>query len=99
MKNISAADLKAKMNAGEKINLIDVREPNEFAESNIPGAILVPLSKIQMMDIDPIEDMKEEEIFVHCRSGKRSVTACQFLEGMGFTNLTNVEGGILAWKE
>lgn len=98
MKNITVDELKARLDAGEKINLIDVREPDEYAEYNI-GAKLIPLGKIQTMQIDEIEDLKDEEVIVHCRSGKRSLTACMFLETMGFANTVNVEGGVLAWKD
>lgn len=98
MKNITVDTLKARLDAGEKINLIDVREPDEYAEYNI-GAQLIPLGKIQSMQIDEIEDLKNEEVIIHCRSGKRSLTACMFLETMGFTNTVNVEGGVLAWQE
>lgn len=86
------------MDAGEKLNLIDVREPNEYQEFNI-GAKLVPLGKIQSMQADELDDLKDEEVILHCRSGKRSATAAMFLETMGFTNTVNVEGGILAWQE
>ena len=98
MKNITVEQLKTKMDAGEKINLIDVREPDEFKEFNIGGR-LMPLGKIQSMQADELDDLKNEELIVHCRSGKRSVTACLFLETMGFTNTVNVEGGVLAWQE
>jgi rhodanese-related sulfurtransferase len=98
MKNISVTQLKAKMDAGEKINLIDVREPDEYKEYNIGGR-LVPLGKIQSMQADELDDLKNEELIVYCRSGKRSVTACLFLETMGFTNTVNVDGGVLAWQE
>jgi rhodanese-related sulfurtransferase len=98
MKNITVEQLKAKMDAGEKINLVDVREPDEYKEFNIGGR-LVPLGKIQSMQADELDDLKNEELIVHCRSGKRSVTACLFLETMGFTNTVNVEGGVLAWQE
>lgn len=98
MKNITVEELKARLDGGEKINLIDVREPDEYAEYNI-GAKLVPLGQIQSMQIDELEGLKDEEVIVHCRSGKRSVTACMFLETMGFSNTVNVEGGVLAWKE
>jgi len=86
------------MDAGENLHILDVREPAEYAEFNI-GAKLVPLGKIQAMQVDEIEDWKDSEVFIHCRSGKRSATACMFLETMGFTNTVNVEGGMLAWQE
>ncbi len=98
MKSISVEQLKARMDAGEKLNLVDVREPSEYQEFNI-GAKLVPLGKIQSMQADELDDLKDEEVILHCRSGKRSATAAMFLETMGFTNTVNVEGGMLAWQE
>lgn len=98
MRTISVEELKARIDAGEKINLIDVREPGEYAEMNI-GAKLIPLGQIQSFQIDELEPYKDQELIVHCRSGKRSLTACLFLETMGFTNTVNVEGGILAWMD
>ncbi|MEI9808138.1 MAG: rhodanese-like domain-containing protein [Bacteroidota bacterium] len=98
MHNITVEELKSRMDAGEKIHLIDVREPHEYAEYNIGGQ-LVPLGKIQTMQIDELEDLKNEEVIIHCRSGKRSVTACLFLETLGFTNTVNVVGGVLDWQE
>lgn len=98
MKVITVEELKARMDRGEKINLIDVREPHEYEEANLGGK-LVPLGKIQTMQIDELEDLKDEEVFVHCRSGKRSAMACQILDTMGFKDTYNVEGGILAWQE
>jgi rhodanese-related sulfurtransferase len=98
MKSITVEQLKARMDAGEKLHIIDVREPNEYQEFNI-GAQLVPLGKIQSMQADELDDLKNEEVILHCRSGKRSAMAAQFLETMGFTNTVNVEGGMLAWQE
>ena len=98
MQNITAEELKARIDAGEKINLIHVREPNEYAEFNINGT-LIPLGKVQTMQIDEIEDLKEEEIIVYCRSGNRSGQACMFLDAMGFTNTKNLVGGMLEWQE
>lgn len=97
MENITVEELKARMDAGEKINLIDVREPDEYAEYNIGGK-LVPLGKITSMQADELDDLKEEEVIVHCRSGKRSVTACLFLEAVGFKNTVNVLGGVMDWQ-
>lgn len=98
MEIITVAELKSRMDAGEKLNIIDVREPDEFAEFNI-GGILIPLGQVQSMQIDDIEDLKNEELIIHCRSGKRSATACLFLETMGFINTKNLEGGMLAWQD
>lgn len=98
MKNISIDELKEKMDRGEKINLIDCREPHEYAEANLGGK-LFPLGKIQTMQIEDIEDLKNEEVIVHCRSGHRSMMACIVLDQLGFTNTNNLTGGILAWQE
>jgi rhodanese-related sulfurtransferase len=98
MKNITVEELKAKMDSGEKVNLIDCREPHEYLEANLGGK-LIPLGKIQTMQIDEIEDLKEEEVIIQCRTGRRSMMACLILEQLGFTNTYNLEGGILAWQE
>jgi rhodanese-related sulfurtransferase len=98
MQTITVEELKSRMDNGEKLNLIDVREPSEYAEFNI-GAKLVPLGKIQHMQVDELENLKNEEIILHCRSGNRSALACMILETMGFTNTKNLTGGLLAWKE
>ncbi len=98
MQQITVEEVKARMDAGEKLNLVDCREPHEYAEFNI-GAMLIPLGKIQTMQIDEIEDLKEEEIIIHCRSGSRSGQACLFLDAMGFTNTKNLVGGMLDWQE
>ena len=98
MQIITVDELKQRMDDGEQLHVIDVREPNEYEEYNI-GAKLIPLGLIQTMQVDEIEDLKDEELIIHCRSGKRSLLACQMLETMGFKNTKNLEGGMLAWKE
>jgi rhodanese-related sulfurtransferase len=98
MQIITVTELKARMDAGEKLNLIDVREPAEYAEYNI-GAQLLPLGRIMSMQVEELEDLKNEEIIIHCRSGARSMQACMMLEQMGYANTKNVEGGVLAWKQ
>ncbi|SDC34998.1 rhodanese-like domain-containing protein [Niabella drilacis] len=98
MNTITVQDLKKRIDSGEKINLVDVREPAEYDEYNIGGK-LVPLGKIQDMDAEELEPLKEEEVIIHCRSGKRSASACLLLDSMGFKNTVNVEGGILAWQD
>jgi len=98
MQTITVEELKSRLDNGEKPNVIDVREPHEYEEYNI-GAKLIPLGQIQTMQIDEIEHLKDEELIVHCRSGKRSMMACQILDTMGFTNTKNLTGGILEWQE
>jgi rhodanese-related sulfurtransferase len=96
MTTITVQELKAKLDAGQ-VNLLDVREPNEYAEANL-GAKLIPLGQIAAGAIDDIEDWRNTEVIIHCRSGMRSMQACMILEQMGFTNTINVTGGILAWQ-
>ena len=98
METITVEELKKRMDAGEVLHILDVREPFEYAESNIGGK-LIPIGQIQTMQIDEIEDWKEEEVIIHCRSGHRSMVACLFLETLGFKNTKNLVGGILAWEE
>jgi rhodanese-related sulfurtransferase len=98
MKTISVEDLKAKIDAGEKINLVDVREPHEHEAFNI-GGILLPLGKVQGLETDDIDHLKEETVYVYCRSGNRSGQACLMLEPYGFKDIINVSGGMLAWQE
>ncbi|MBC7827967.1 MAG: rhodanese-like domain-containing protein [Chitinophagaceae bacterium] len=98
MQNITIDEVKSRINAGEKINLVDVREPGENAEFNI-GGILIPLGKIQIMQVDEIEDLKEQEIVCYCRSGNRSGQACIILDMLGFKNTKNLAGGMLGWQE
>jgi rhodanese-related sulfurtransferase len=98
MKTITPEELKARINAGEQLNIVDVREPNEHAEFNI-GGILLPVGQIAAMQADAIEDLKDKEVIFYCRSGNRSGQACMFAETMGFTNVVNLTGGMLAWRE
>src|SRR5688572_19590390 len=98
MTNITPAELKQRLDAGEKVNLLDVREPHENAEFNI-GGTLFPLGKIQGMQIEDIEDLRGEEVICYCRSGSRSMQAAMILEQLGFINTKNLVGGILAWQE
>lgn len=98
MRHISVDELKTRLDSGEKINLIDCREPHEYEEANL-GARLIPLGKFQTMQLEEIENLKDEEVIIHCRSGKRSQMACMVLDQMGFADTVNVDGGILAWQE
>jgi rhodanese-related sulfurtransferase len=98
VQTITVQELKSKIDNGESIHLVDVREPHEHAEFNI-GGILLPLGKVQTMQVDDIEDLKNETVYVYCRSGNRSGQACLILGTMGFTNVINVAGGMLAWQE
>lgn len=98
MENITVEELKARLDAGENVVLVDVREQHEHDEFNIGGK-LHTLSKIQMADVDELEELKDKEVILYCRSGNRSGQAAMMLETMGFTNTKNLVGGMLKWKE
>jgi adenylyltransferase/sulfurtransferase len=94
MKEITVQDLKAKMNAGDDFQLIDVREPHEAEIAQIGGE-LIPMGEV-LSNIDKIS--RDKMVVIHCRSGARSGTIVNALEAQhGFTNLYNLKGGILAW--
>ena len=98
MKTITVDELKARLDSGEDVHLVDVREDNERADFNI-GGIHQKLGLIQTMQTDPIDDWKDEEVIMYCRSGNRSGQASMILETMGFTNVVNLTGGMLAWED
>jgi rhodanese-related sulfurtransferase len=98
MQTITVQELKQRLDAGEAVHLVDVREPNENAEFNI-GGTLIPLGKIKNMETDDIDAWKEDEVILYCRSGNRSGQATLILEQMGFKNPKNLTGGMLAWHE
>jgi len=98
MTTITPEEVKARLDVGEQLHIVDVREPYENAEFNI-GGTLVPLGKIQAMQLDDIEDLKDEEVIIYCRSGNRSGQACAILEMAGFKNVRNLSGGMLAWSD
>ncbi len=95
MKEIQATELAKKLNNGEKVNIIDVREDNEVAQGIIPGAKHIRLGEIP----DRLEEVnKSEHYYMVCRSGARSGRATEYLEANGI-EATNMEGGMLAWEE
>lgn len=98
MQNITVEELKSRLDAGEKLNIVDVREPHEHADFNI-GGTLYPLGQVQTMMVDELEPFKDEELIVYCRSGNRSGQACLILDTLGFKHTKNLQGGMLAWQE
>lgn len=98
MRTIDVEALNEKVKAGETLNLVDVREPAEHSEFNI-GGILLPLGDIRVADIESIEHLKDQEVFLYCRSGNRSGQAAMVLESLGFSNVVNVTGGMLSWRD
>ncbi|MCC6699882.1 MAG: rhodanese-like domain-containing protein [Fluviicola sp.] len=96
MKSITVQEYKTLLEKNADFQLIDVREPFEYEEANM-GGILIPMNEVPD-NIGQID--KTKQVIVQCRSGKRSASVIQYLESNhGFTNLYNLEGGILAWLE
>ncbi|CAN5586827.1 hypothetical protein BH20ACI4_BH20ACI4_17980 [soil metagenome] len=96
MQEITVTELKQKMDNGEDIELIDVRQPDEYAFAKIEGAKLIPLGEI-MKRMDEIDDTKE--VIVQCKSGGRSGRAIEAMQRAGFKGeLKNLKGGITAWS-
>ncbi|MGD1841687.1 MAG: rhodanese-like domain-containing protein [Thermonemataceae bacterium] len=92
MEDITPEELKKRVEQEEPLNIIDVREEWEYEEKNI-GAKLIPLGELPRR-LDELEPFKDEELIVHCRSGKRSDNAKKFLEKQGFKKVRNLLKGI-----
>lgn len=96
MQEITATDLKQRLDNGDDIQIIDVREANEVATARMPNTVHIPLGEVvnRMGEIDP-----DRETVVHCKGGIRSAKAIEALQRSGFKgNLINLKGGILAWS-
>lgn len=96
MNDISVSELKQRLQNGEKLVIIDVREPWEYDEFNI-GAINIPLGNLPQ-SLEDLAEHQSEEIIVHCRSGKRSGVAKELMQQAGFTQVRNLLGGMLEWQ-
>lgn len=96
MQEITATELKQRIDKGDDIQIVDVREANEYQIARIPNSIHIPLGQVinRMSEIDPTR-----ETVVHCKMGGRSARAIEALTRAGFQgNLTNLKGGITAWS-
>lgn len=94
---ISVETLKHKLDAKEAVFILDVREPHEYPIANI-GAPLIPVGDLEKR-VGELATHKNDEVVVHCRSGARSQKAALILKQAGFTNVSNLAGGILAWAD
>ena len=88
-----AAEMQGSEDVGALI--VDVREPNEYTQLRARGAVLLPLGRLN----GRVKDLpRDRELLLMCRTGGRSQNATQFLQAQGFSNVTNVSGGIVAWR-
>lgn len=94
--DITVQELHQKLESGEKFVFIDVREPWEYDEFNL-GAQLIPLNTL-LTQLADLEDHKNDEIVLHCRSGSRSGMAAGVMTAGGFKNVRNLTGGVIAWQ-
>jgi rhodanese-related sulfurtransferase len=94
--NISVTDLAARLESDKSLMVLDVRSPEEYTQDgHVPGSVLIPLPELAMR---VSEVPKDRPIACFCRSGNRSQVACDMLRQQGYTNVTNVLGGIGAWR-
>ena len=91
---ITAVELKARIDRGERPFILDVRNPEEIAICRIDGSTVIPLPELpaRLGELD-----RDRPMVVHCKSGKRSEKAIELLRENGFTRLSNLTGGVLAW--
>ena len=97
MEEITATELKQRLDKGDDIQIIDVREDNEVATARIPDSVHIPLAQVlnRMNEIDP-----NRETVVHCKMGGRSARAIDALQRSGFKGkLINLKGGITGWSD
>lgn len=94
---INATELRARLNSGEQLNLIDVREPMEYHTYNIGGRS-IPLSKLEQ-SLDTLGYNKTDEIIVICKVGLRSRTAQTILQQNGYQEVKNLAGGLIALQK
>src|SRR5262245_8253996 len=94
--DITAVELKQRLDRGDKVRIIDVREPNEYQINRIPGSELIPLGELprRYAELDP-----DDELVMHCKMGGRSAKAADFLRSVGFRHVQNLKGGILEWVD
>jgi adenylyltransferase/sulfurtransferase len=91
---ITSVELKQRLDRGDALTLVDVREPNEYQINRIPGTVLIPLGEIPRRYAELDQDA---EVVVHCKMGARSAKAADFLRSVGFKRVLNLKGGILDW--
>ena len=98
VREITAAEVKSKLDAGENFHFIDVREDHEWNQDHAAGARHLGRGIIER-DIEKMEPGKDEEIVLYCGGGFRSALAADNLQKMGYTNVLSMAGGIKAWRE
>jgi rhodanese-related sulfurtransferase len=96
--HMSPTELKVRLDKGDDIVLLDVREEHELDICKLPYTHHIPLGQLQFK-FHEMDGVKDKETIVYCRSGGRSQKAAMFLEDAGFAKVYNLEGGVLAWSD
>lgn len=97
-KDISVADFYGKFKGNTGIFLLDVRTPEEYRELHVPGTSrLIPVEALKNR-MDELKGLEDKEIYIICRSGRRSRTASEMLAGQGFKKIFNITGGVMEYK-
>ncbi|WP_047864272.1 rhodanese-like domain-containing protein [Rubrobacter aplysinae] len=91
-------EVKRALDSGEEITIVDVREPAEYDEGHLPGAIHVPRGLLEYRASTDLPD-KNRRMVTHCALGGRGALAASTLTEMGYTNVANMQGGINGWRE
>ena len=91
---ITPAEVKKLLDEGKSLQIVDVREPQEYAEARVEGSALIPLGQL----IGRLSELhKDQPVVAMCKSGNRSSVATSMLKRAGFNKVSNLKGGILAW--
>lgn len=95
---ISVTELKKRLDAGEELFILDIREPHELQVAAINHTAHIPMGELPSR-FEELADLKEKEFVVMCRSGARSQRCVDFLQSRGYQKALNLSGGILAWSD
>ena len=98
VREVTVDDVKARLDRGEKILLVDVREESEYAKDHLPGAIHLGKGIIER-DIEERVPQLNAPLILYCGGGYRSALAADNLQKMGYTNVVSMDGGIRGWRE
>ncbi|HEY1375517.1 MAG TPA: rhodanese-like domain-containing protein [Gemmataceae bacterium] len=98
VKECTVPDVKARLDRGERLNLLDVREESEYAAGHIPGAVHLGKGIIER-DVEGKYPDKSSELLLYCGGGFRSALAADNLQKMGYTNVISVDGGMRGWRQ
>src|SRR5947209_3733142 len=98
VKECTVADVTGRLNRGEKLNIVDVREESEYAAGHIPGAVHLGKGVIER-DVETKFPDKSAELVLYCGGGFRSALAADNLQKMGYTNVVSMDGGMRGWRQ